>query len=57
MGDALTNTSPQWLKNAIDLALLTASRRGDILEMPSIKWKAAASTRLQLKMRAQLASQ
>ncbi|WP_425914642.1 tyrosine-type recombinase/integrase [Pseudomonas sp. GWSMS-1] len=30
---AIRDASPQWLKNAIDLALLTALRRGDVLEM------------------------
>lgn len=36
---AIRDASPQWLKNAIDLALLTASRRGDILEMRFDKMK------------------
>lgn len=30
---AIREQSPQWLRNAIDLALITAQRRGDILNM------------------------
>jgi integrase len=30
---AIRDKSPHWLKNAIDLALITAQRRGDILDM------------------------
>jgi len=30
---AIREKSPRWLKNAIDLALITAQRRGDILDM------------------------
>ena len=30
---AIRDKSPRWLKNAIDLALITAQRRGDILDM------------------------
>lgn len=30
---AIREVSPDWLKNAIDLALVTAQRRGDILDM------------------------
>jgi integrase len=30
---AIRNTSPLWLQNAIDIGLLTAQRRGDILDM------------------------
>lgn len=33
--DAIRNVSPQWLKNAIDIAMLTTQRRIDIINM---KW-------------------